>query len=616
MPALLRAGLRRHVGPSPAWLAERLEAAGVRPINNIVDVTNYVMLEMGQPMHAFDLDASTAADSWSAARGRRNADDARRRRARADPEMLVIADARRAVAIGGVMGGRDSEIGAARPRMVLESAYFQPAVGAAHQQALGLKTEASTRFERGGDIKRRRSGIARAAALLEQIGAAAAIGPIVDRYPSPRAAADRRRCARRGSSALLGTDVPAADVPRILTPLGFASSPRRDGWTVTVPSFRVDVTREVDLVEEVGRHYGFDRLPADLPGARSAHSRRRIRGHRARPVLRELLTASGLLRIDDVRVHRARRRRSPSAEAGFEPAAIANPLSEKFAVLRPSLLPGLIDSCAHNRRRGRKDVRLFETGSRFTSAPAKVAQRPRLVRRGRPRPLVGADARRGLLRRQGRRRAALRRARRRRIEFAPPTIAVPRARSCRDRPLPSTAARVARRRSVSSCRRSPTRAAFQRAKRSSSPSSTSTRCSSLAAGDDLRARVAAALSVDRARPLDSGRRSLACCAVRGTIRSAAPSTLSSVVEFDRYHGQRLPEGHLSLSLRLTFRSPDRTLTDEEVQMRDGRDRGGAAHAHGAEQRRRLITIRGQYTGSPVRQFEEMFVAKVAVATRR
>ena len=209
------------VGPSPAWLADRLAAAGVRPISNIVDVTNYVMLELGQPMHAFDL-ARLAGRALVIRRARpgehiRTLDGVDRA---LEPDMLVIADSDRASAIGGVMGGHDSEIGSSTRLIALESAYFHAPSIRRTSKRLGLKTEAAIRFERGGDVGAPPQGIARAAALFARIGAGAPRGALIDRYPAPRPLLQVHLRAAR-ISRLLGQDVPADEVVRILTALGF-----------------------------------------------------------------------------------------------------------------------------------------------------------------------------------------------------------------------------------------------------------------------------------------------------------------------------------------------------------------------------------------------------------
>ena len=401
-----------QIGTSPQWLRDRLEAAGVRPINNVVDVTNYVMLEMGQPMHAFDL-RQVASRRIVVRRAR----EAERMRTLDDidrtlgPDMLVIADAERAVAIAGVMGGENSEMSADTRMIVLESAYFQPASVRLTSKRLALKTEASSRFERGGDVNAPPIGIARAAVLLSEIGAGSPVGMLVDRYPAPRAKVQIPLRAAR-IARVLGQEVPVEDVPRYLEPLGFSVQPAggpEPGWIVTVPSFRVDVAREADLIEEVGRHYGFDRLPTRFPALEEPQGAPDARVGRDRAV-RMALTAAGFSESMTF-AFIERQAALPFCDSGTEPVAIANPLSEKFAVLRPSLLSGLTDSCAHNRRRGRKDVQLFETGSRFTSVGRRPRRGDRVVRRSGTSALVVCGAAGGLLRREGRRRAVVRRAR-------------------------------------------------------------------------------------------------------------------------------------------------------------------------------------------------------------
>ena len=573
-----------RVGASPSWLAERLELAGIRPINNIVDVTNYVMLELGQPMHAFDFDrlAERRLVIRRARQGEiiRTLDGVDRK---LDDEMLVIADAERPAAVGGVMGGRDSEIGPETKRIVLESAHFQPVSVRQTSKRLGLKTEASIRFERGADVAAPPVGIARAAALFEKIGNGRAVGALVDRYASPRPAVGVTLRADR-IARLLGQRVPSSDIPRILEPLGFrvtADTSRDERWAVTVPSFRVDVTREADLVEEVGRHYGFDRLPITFPSLDAPQAAADPAIDRSRTI-RQLLTAAGFSEAMTF-AFIERQAALPFCEGGMEPHAIANPLSEKFAVLRPSLLPGLVDACAYNRRRERKDIRLFEAGSRFTGAGegrsvafvwCGAAEGPHWSAPTRPVDFFDvkgvverlcsafggtttfAPADRGFL--QAGRTAG--------VwaeddgdthllgvagQFAPSVVLA--------RGFPETEEMYGAEIDIGLLFR-------------------------LAADDDLRAQPLPrhpsivrdiSILVDEALP---------AAAVRGTIRSAAPATLASIVEFDRYQGKGVPEGRISLSLRLTFRAPDRTLTDQEAQDATARILTALRTMHGAEQR--------------------------------
>jgi phenylalanyl-tRNA synthetase beta chain len=571
-----------RVGESPAWLKDRLEAAGVRAISNIVDVTNYVMLELGQPMHAFDLERiggrRLVIRRAAAGETLRTLDGVDRA---LDADMVVIADSQLALAIGGVMGGHDSEIGDATVRIALESAYFQPSSVRRTSKRLGLKTEASSRFERGGDVNAPPAGIARAAALFEKIGAGRQLGGLIDRYPSPKPPLELQLRASR-IARLLGQPVPADDVPRLLEPLGFtvarADAEAEPTWRVTVPTFRVDVAREVDLVEEVGRHYGFDRLPVRFPPLNAPQAPPDPRIARDR-LVRLALTSAGFsesMTFAFVEKHAAQ----PFCEPGIEPVPIANPLSEKFAVLRPSLLVGLTDSCAHNRRRGRKDVRLFETGSRFTSAGE-----------GRAAALAWCGASAGLHWSETPRS----------VDFFDVKGAVELLCSAFGIHAPefvrsNSACLVAGRAAAVHAGGLPLGVVGQL-----SPGIAEARgfpageeiyvaeidtdaLGAASAGDGFTAESLprfpsivrdVSILVDEALP---------AAAVRGTIRSAAPPTLASIAEFDRYQGKGVPEGRVSLSLRLTFRAPERTLTDAEAQDATDRIVDALRIAHGAERR--------------------------------
>jgi phenylalanyl-tRNA synthetase beta chain len=571
------------IASSPSWLASRLQAAGVRPINNIVDVTNYVMLEMGQPMHAFDLeklhDRSLVIRRARPGERLRTLDGVDRA---LDPDMLVIADAHRPVALGGVMGGQESEISAGTRVIALESAYFQPASIRRTSKRLALKTEASIRFERGADIEAPPSGIARAAALMQQIGGGHPCGALLDRYPKPRTPA---RIVLRGSriTRVLGLEIPDAEIPRILQPLGFSliAGGADRTWTVTVPTFRVDVAREIDLIEEVGRHFGFDRLPPTFPPLSSPQPAPDVRVLRDRRV-RQLLTAAGCSEATTFAfIERAAA--LPFCDEGWEPHAIANPLSEKFAVLRPSLLPGLVDACAHNRRRERRDVRLFEAGSRFTRrgeeravafAWCGAASEPHWS--APPRMVDFFDVK-GIV-------ETLCDAFGAASEFAP----------CgRSYLVPGRAAEVRVTRDGVACSLG--------ILGQLNPDVLAAR--GFPGGEDLYAAELdlavledpGAMTELRARQLPrfpSIVRDLSilvdevlpAASVRGTIRSAAPDTLVSISEFDRYQGKGVPEGRVSLSLRLTFRATDRTLTDEEVQAATDLILDRLRSAHGAERR--------------------------------
>ena len=585
----------RPTAATPAWMRERLEACGVRSISPIVDVTNYVMLEMGQPTHAFDY-AKLAGRALRIRRAKtgeklRTLDGVDRA---LDPEMLVIADADRAQAVAGVMGGADSEIGGSTKMMVLESAYFKPASVRRTSKTLALKTEASTRFERGADVEAAPAAIARAAALLQQIGAAQPLGPTIDRYPSPR---KPTTLTLRGGriAAVLGMPVADRDVPARLEPLGFAVASREASWSVTVPSFRVDVQREIDLIEEIARHDGYKALPATFPELTAVQPAPDARARRDHAV-RHVLTACGMSEAMTFAFIEA------VAAQPFAPAEqivmVANPLSEKFAVLRPSLLPGLVDAAAHNRRREHKDVRLFETGTRFsTSGESRTVAGIWCGSSVVPHWSGGAHEAdfydvKGVV-------ETICRAFGVDPAFEPVDVGyLVRGRSAAISLVTANIAAGARADSAASGvgRKDAIGLVGQIA-----PSVAESRgfpanetlwafeldadaLGSADMGDDLRAEslprfpsIVRDLSVlvDAALPAAS---------VRGTIRSAAPATLVHVIEFDRYLGKGVPEGRVSLSLRLTFRSPERTLTDTEVDAAMEAVVAALASAHGAVRR--------------------------------
>ena len=579
--------VRVKVGPSPSWLADRLTAAGVRPINTIVDVTNYVMLELGQPMHAFDF-ATLAGREIRVRRARtgerlRTLDGEMRT---LDERTLVIADAERAQAVAGVMGGADSEVSGATRLVLLESAYFDPNSVRRAGRQLGLKTEASARFERGADPAAQVAAIERACVLLAKIGAGEAVGPVIDCQPAPRAAREvtlrRSRIAR-----ILGFEVGDTEVERILRRLGFELAPATDGWRVTVPTFRVDVTREIDLIEEAGRHAGYDRVPATFPKLTrlEAGLDSRIGWDR---LARRILTAVGFSESMTF----AFIERSAAApfghDAGEPPVAIANPLSETFAVLRPSLLPGLLDAVVHNRRRERHDVRLFETGACFSARDAEArrvgfawtgaALADHWSGRGR---LVDFFDAKGVV-------EALCQAFGVTADFAP--LEAPHL-------VRGRSAAVAARTQASG----PTQVALglvgQLMPRVASARGYTGADDIYVAELDLAAlaRLGGAVEDVRAQALarhPSAVRDLSievddtlpAATVRGTIRGAAPSTLASIQEFDRYRGEGVAAGRVSLSLRLTFRDPERTLTEADVQQAMDTIVAALAAAHRAVRR--------------------------------
>jgi phenylalanyl-tRNA synthetase beta chain len=581
------------VGPSPRWLQARLEMCGVRPISNIVDITNYVLLELGQPMHAFDVAKlrggeirvrrATAGEAIKTL-------DGKARTLKAD--MLVIADAERAEAIGGVMGGADSEVTTTTTRIVFEAAYFKPSSVRATSKQLGLKTEASMRFERGMDVTAPPRGMARAIELLEQIGAGKATGAITDVYPAPYQAKtihlDRERIA-----GLLGMEVPDADVVRILTSLGFevaqaaSRKPQAEGWDVTAPAWRVDQHRQVDLIEEIGRHYGFEHLPATFPGVEQAPPPSDPRIARDRRMRTALLGMGFSEAITFAFIEAAAA--EPFLE-GRAPVALANPLSEKFAVMRPSLLPGLIDAVSHNRRHQRLDVRLFEIGTRFS--PAGENRSAAVAWTGLATPDHWSSDRRT-------------------VDFSDIKGVIEQLATLAR--VPIAFAEVERGYLVSG------RAAAILVNGDTvgvlgqlAPAIAHAR--DLPAGDEIYVAEINLDAVTAASPIETRlattlprypavmrdisilvNDALSAETVRGTIRSAvqplpgaaagpAPLTLTQVREFDRYQGKGIPDGQVSLSYRLTFQSPGRTLTDDEVSAAMTAIMTALKQIHGAQQR--------------------------------
>ncbi len=568
---------------SPLWMRARLQAAGVRAISPIVDITNYVLLELGHPMHAFDL--ATLADATLKIRRAqpgellKTLDGVERT---LDPDMLVIADAHRAQAVAGVMGGAASEVSESTKVVAFESAYFKPASVRRTSKRLGLKTEASSRFERGADVNAPIVALERALALMEIVGAGRLVGPVVDVYPEPRE--PRTLVLRRDRIAtLLGAHVSDPDVARILGSLGLGVAAADGGWAVTVPTFRVDLLREADLIEEVGRHHGFERLAPTYPVQTTPAPASDPRIERDR-LLRRILTGAGLSEAVTFGFIET----TPAAAFGAGGvAAIENPLSAKFAVLRPSILPGLVDAVAHNRRHGRRDARLFEIGARFTADHGEtrglgVAWTGTAV----PEHWSGGAREVDFFDVKGIAEAVCRTLGVEiRIEMVPHEFLVA-GQSGSVLAADGTVVGLVGRLSpaVAESRGLPRQDAVLVLElsldrlwdlRAAAPSTSDgvvplprypfvVRDLSIVVADTLPAEI-----------------------IRGTIRSAGAGTVAPLVGvafFDRYQGEGVPERAISLSVRLTFQAPDRTLTDAEVQQSFETILGALAREHAAVQR--------------------------------
>ncbi|MGD8599941.1 MAG: phenylalanine--tRNA ligase subunit beta [Gemmatimonadota bacterium] len=349
-----------EIGPSPAWLQERLRGAGARPINNVVDATNYVMLELGHPLHAFDLaklrDSSVVVRRAGADEKKFTTLDDEERDLTSD--MLMICDAERPVAIAGVMGGLESEVDDATTDVLLECALFDPKSIRATRKALVMSTDASYRFERGVDPEGARKAAERCAALILAVAGGALDGPGLDCCPvgfEPRTIDLRLSRVEH----LLGVAFDAETVERLLTPLGFeVVGARDDTLEVRVPGFRsYDVTREVDLIEEVARTHGFDAFPAELrpfrPGTVPDHPLFRLEDE-----LRRALAGRGLFEAHTPAF-------APEGEGDVE---VNNPLAMTERFMRRTIMPALLRRVEYNFARGIRDVRLFEIGTSFRRA--------------------------------------------------------------------------------------------------------------------------------------------------------------------------------------------------------------------------------------------------------
>jgi len=547
------------VGPSPDWLQRRLRACGVRPINNIVDITNYVLLEYAQPLHAFDLARLTGAEI-------------RVRRAREKetllsldgvtrdltPDMLVIADAERPVALAGVIGGEESAVTSATTDVLLESATFNGPNVRQTSRTAGLRTEASARFERSLPPELALAGARRAASLIAELAGGTVHKDWADVYPRPQ---EPIRVNLRPSliDDVLGTHVPLEEAESILRRLNFHVKVQGDGeWDVLPPVFRLDVTIPEDLVEEVGRVYGYDRVPPTLPGRR--HEKWTPLGpsvDRRLDDAREVLAGAGYTETWNPALVSGRKleRLRIAAHA----MRVSNALTDDMDTLRTSLLPSLLDTVALNRDRGRLDVRVYEIAEAYLARVGEKDLQPEEPLR------LAAIATAGMTADDGR--AAF---------YA----------------LKSVLDQCASALSAPSC-------AYQRA---AAQLFHPGRCAAVVmdgrqlgylgelhptvtSGARIEGRLVAfeidvepllaASRIRRTTPLPRFpgverdlavvvEETVAAGAVLAVIKESAGDLLEQVRAFDEYRGTQVAEGHKSVAFTLTFRSPERTLTDAEV----------------------------------------------------
>ena len=351
------------IKPSPPWLCARLIGAGQRPINNVVDITNYILLETGHPLHAFDYEK--LGENRVVARRAKPGEsittlDGEKRLLTED--MLVIADATSPQAAAGIMGGAESEVDENTKHVFLESAYFNPRSIRSTAKRLNLVTEAAQRFQRGADPEMALYALNRAAMLMQELADAELSPGVLDAYPQPQ---DRGRVTLRfdRTRELLGAEVEPSRQAAILEGLGFALLEKNETQcTAAVPGWRHDVSHESDLIEEVARHYGYDNLPSTMPPIRQADHLfapqdmplRQLRRHLAARGLTEVLNWS----------FGSKESEAKAGLAGSLPPMVmlANPLSENYAGMRTSLLPTLFSTAAYNHKRGARSIAIFELG--------------------------------------------------------------------------------------------------------------------------------------------------------------------------------------------------------------------------------------------------------------
>jgi phenylalanyl-tRNA synthetase beta chain len=535
------------MGPSPAWLRDRLEMVGVRPISNVVDLTNYVMLELGQPSHAFDL-----AKIQEGALVIRLSREGERLVTldgveRALPTGTGVVSSKTVpLALAGIMGGASSEVSDTTRTVALEAAYWHPLTIRRSSKALGMHTEASHRFERGADPEGQRAALDRIAHLLVKIGAGSTRPGIVDQVAKPRRSV-RVPLRPSRANALLGVDVPDERQRLILRGLGFVLAP--DGWQV--PSWRSDVAREVDLVEEVGRHYGAGRIPSTVPAAQRVGALTRPQTQERE--LRRLLVGMGLQEVIQLSL----------APRSDDRVALANPLAGGAGALRDSLVfPGLLDALSTNIRQGRRDTALFEIGRVFTrEGGLRETGRVGLV-------WWGSVEQAGWARKE---RAADFFDGKGVLEVVATRLAAGRlswsAGGARVELHPNKSVRVEIDGGA---------AGYLGVLHPDQAEALGARGEVVVAEIDLEALTAGDPSAVRAQPLDRfpavtrdlsvfADGAVAAEALLAEVRAAAGPHLREVAVADRYEGPPVPAGRVSLTLALRFQAGERTLTGEEVE---------------------------------------------------
>ncbi len=562
------------IGPSPWWMQRRLKAAGVRPINNIVDVTNYVMLELGQPLHAFDFDLLQGGQVIvrRASPGERltTLDGSERD---LPEDSLVIADRERAVALAGVMGGQETEITPATRRMFLESANFLRTSVRRTSRRLGLRSEASGRFEKGVDPAGTVLAIERASQLLESIGAARRVDGVIDVVAKP--GPPRQVSAAVGYlRSLIGLPVTPSEMVAVLERLGLgaqlreAAAPAEARIDVCVPTRRLDIEGPADLAEEIARGYGYDRIPAELPALPLTSTTLTPR-RRSVLAVRRILLGCGLDEMVTFAYHgpsELDRLHLPAEHPWRRAIAVLNPMNEEQAQMRTSLVPNAMRVLAYNSGHGTTDIAAFEIGRVYLPASLPLADLP-------DEPFRVCLVMAGL---------------------APSASGwEPGYRQAGFYDIKGVAELVLRHFGLETAEFRPARLPFMHPGRTASVVADGGELGWLgelhpdvAAEYDLRQRVYLAeldftALLERQGPLRTFGglprfpaidRDLALVLpveveashVRQAVVAAGGALLEELSLFDVYEGQQVEAGHRSLAFRLRFRAPDRTLTDVEA----------------------------------------------------
>lgn len=356
------------IGPSPFWMRRRLNVLGMRAINNIVDVTNYVMLEMGQPLHAFDFDlleegrivvrTATPGETFTTLDGVQRI---------MPEEALMICDGRKPVALAGIMGGLNSEVRPETRNILLESAYFDPMGIRRTAKKVGLSTEASLRFERGVDPNGSLRAAERAAFLMAELAGGKVVKEAVDNYPQkiePRQIYLRIQRVNQ----ILGTELKGEEIRKYLENLTLqVKAEDTSSFKVTVPTFRMDLQREIDLIEEIARLYGYHRIPVTLPLGRVGPEKKR-KGEKLAQKVRSILTACGFwetINYSFLSPQTIAKLKLMPPDPRWRLLMIKNPLSEEHSAMRTTLIPGLLQTVKHNFNRQNLDLKLFELGRVF-----------------------------------------------------------------------------------------------------------------------------------------------------------------------------------------------------------------------------------------------------------